>query len=128
MQKIIWKILEHGGRVFLLASILDLLMGALLTFIYDARKKYITEHVKLESESESKSIIVNKTTNNVKIDFKQKSIFFNRVSNFSKKITTQNEANIPNLGKKLFDVLNFVLNFLEKDQATINFVENICKK
>ncbi|WP_215536670.1 hypothetical protein [Borreliella bavariensis] len=55
-------------------------------------------------------------------------IFFNRVSNFSKKITTQNEANIPNLGKELFDALNFVLNFLEKDQATINFVENICKK
>ncbi|WP_215536456.1 coiled-coil domain-containing protein [Borreliella bavariensis] len=108
----------------LLASTLDLLIGALLTFIYDARKKYIREHV----ESESKSITTNKANNNAKFDFKQKSNFFNRVSNFGKKITTQTKSDITNLGKELFNTLNFVLNYLENDQATINSVNKICKK
>ncbi|WP_215535864.1 coiled-coil domain-containing protein [Borreliella bavariensis] len=108
----------------LLASTLDLLIGALLTFIYDARKKYIREHV----ESESKSITTNKANNNAKFDFKQKSNFFNRVSNFGKKITTQTKSDITNLGKELFNALNFVLNYLENDQATINSVNKICKK
>ncbi|APJ09332.1 hypothetical protein BLA32_05550 (plasmid) [Borreliella afzelii] len=108
----------------LLASTLDLLIGALLTFIYDARKKYIREHV----ESESKSITTNKANNNAKFDFKQKSNFFNSVSNFGKKITTQTKSDITNLGKELFNALNFVLNYLENDQATINSVNKICKK
>lgn len=84
----------------------------------------IREHV----ESESKSITTNKANNNAKFDFKQKSNFFNRVSNFGKKITTQTKSDITNLGKELFNAIDFVLNYLENDQATINSVNKICKK
>ncbi len=108
----------------LVSSTLDLLIGALLTFVYYARKKYIVDHVQLKS----KSSVVNKATNNAKFDIAPISNFFKSFSNFSKKIITQNKVDFNNLGKQLFDTLDFILNFLEDDQGTINSMEDICKK
>ncbi|WP_151060893.1 hypothetical protein [Borreliella turdi] len=108
----------------LVSSTLDLLIGSLLTFVYYARKKYITEHVQLSP----KSIVVNKATNNTKFNIGAILNSHKQLSNFDKKIITQNKVSVNNLGKQLFDTLDFILNFLENDQVTINSMENICKK
>ncbi|WP_418906449.1 hypothetical protein QIA30_04995 (plasmid) [Borreliella turdi] len=101
-----------------------MLIGSLLTFVYYTRKKYITELIQLSP----KSIVVNKAKNNTKFNIAPIFNSHKQLSNFDKKIITQNKAGVNNLGKQLFDTLDFILNFLENDQVTINSMENICKK
>lgn len=108
----------------ILASLLDLFIGLLLTSIYQTRKNYIIEHVKLRS----KSMIDNKITDNSRLNLGAISSSYKRLSNFSKKIITQNKGNVKSLGKELFDALDFILKYLEDDQGTINSMEDICKK
>ncbi|WP_210369995.1 hypothetical protein [Borreliella garinii] len=108
----------------ILSSLLDLFIGLLLTSIYYTRKNYIIEHVKLRS----KSMIDNKITDNSRLNLGAISSSYKRLSNFSKKIITQNKGNVKSLGKELFVVLDFILKYLEDDQGTINFMEDICKK
>ncbi len=73
-------------------------------------------------------MIDNKITDNSRLNLGAISSSYKRLSNFSKKIITQNKGNVKSLGKELFVVLDFILKYLEDDQGTINFMEDICKK
>ncbi|QMU99876.1 hypothetical protein F0310_05560 (plasmid) [Borrelia sp. A-FGy1] len=105
----------------LLSSMLDLTIGILLISIYKARQKYVKEVVldpKLSRETVGKT----------KFDIRSKLSPVKKVFDFSKKMLTRKGGNVSNIGKKLFDALDFVSSCLKEDKATIKSVGVISKE